>query len=266
MGQADRYFVALSPARDLDAGILKRVAEILGTDAYNARLLVAGEMPRIIAQFPSPEPALALARELTSLGLSAVSGSQQELLREYAPTFIAHSLRPGEPEVTFQDIQGETRKISQDSVFLILEGELPVPEAERQEVRTERKFNLQATLALGGIPVWRNKQIMVDKPGTYARFLRLYSHSSPEPLVEMRSGDFDYSSLGAKKGLSSTENFSTIGSELRGKFPRAVFDNRLTRTRRGSLSPFVSAETLEQYSRLIYMFYLVAAGESARTE
>jgi hypothetical protein len=260
MESIDSYFVALSPTHNFDDSRLKKTALILGTDDYNIRLLLAGEMPRIVAQFQAWEPAAALARELAELGLSVIAGSNLDLRQAYSRGFIAQVLQPDEKNVIFHDRSGETASICRDDALLILEG-LLADGAEKKESKTIKTLNLPVSLLLGGIPVWSKYRTNADTTSQNDYFLRFYRPTSPEPVLEIRSGDLDYSFLGEKKSFSSTENFKTAVATMRSLFPHAVYDSRLTRNSRANASSSSSKETLERDSRLIYLFYVASQAD-----
>jgi hypothetical protein len=254
------YFVALSPTHNFDDSLLKKAASMLGTDDYNIRLLLAGEMPRIVAQFQAGEQAASFAKELAELGLSAIAGSNLELQQAYPRGFIARAIQPEGKDVIFRGRSGEIMSICRDDALLIMEG-LLADGAEKKESQTIKTLNLPVSLLLGGIPVWSKYRTSADTAGQNAYFLRFYRPTSPEPIIEIRSGDLDYSFLKEKKGLSSTENFKTAVDTLRSLFPQAAYDSRLTRNSRASVSAASPQETLERDSRLIYLFYVASQAE-----
>ena len=233
----------------------------MSTDDYNVRLLLAGELPRIIARFQLREAAVALAQDLAALGLAAIAGSNSELRHTSSCGFMARGIQLVDNNVIFRNLSGETIRISETDGFLILEGLLPAG-AQKKEGKTKKTLNLPVTLLLGGIPVWSKSQSVGGPAGENEHFLRFYRPASAEPVVEIRSSGFDYSFLGEKKGFSSTENFKTAIATLRNIFPRAIYDNRLTRSDRADSSSASPQETLEQNCRLMYLFYV--ASPSAR--
>ena len=258
MGPIEHYFVALAPAHNVSAEALKHAAAILGTDDYSLRLLLAGEMPRIVAQFANNPEAAALTKELASLGLTAISGDNTTLHQKSPDVFIAQAMQTGAKGVFFRGGHAEVKEIYTGDAFLILEGILPLPDQEPLGNKTEKKLNVPATLLMGGIPVWRKPKSVTSNTTPEEHFVRVYGPPPSAAPVEIRSGNFDYSSLGDKKGFSSAENFTTLVSELRRVFPGAIYDNHLTRYARGSLFPSISPEMLDQNIRLIYLFYIAA--------
>jgi hypothetical protein len=73
--------------------------------------------------------------------------------------------------------------------------------------------------------------------------------------VEILQRSFDYSSLGKKMALSSLENLNIVVTELRDRFPQAVFDGRLTERFRVDL-PFATPEDeIEINCKLVYLCY-----------
>ena len=174
------YFVAISPKRDIDSAILKQVAGRLGTDEYNVRLLLAGEIPRIIALHQSRERAVTLAKNLTMLGLTAIAGSNLDLRHNPSSGFLAQSIQLDEKKVIFHNLSGYAVQTGKEDIFLILEG-ISLAGAPQKESKTEKTLNLPATLALGGIPVWSKSKLMAIPTGENEHFLRFYrrTHSAP---------------------------------------------------------------------------------------
>ncbi len=100
-------------------------------------------------------------------------------------------------------------------------------------------------------------------PFSTGEFLWLYDRTSPEPVVEILQSSFDYSSLGDKKALSSSQNLNIIITELKNRFPQAILDSRLTERLKVDV-PFATPEDeLEINSRLIYLHLRAGSGPGA---
>jgi hypothetical protein len=117
------------------------------------------------------------------------------------------------------------------------------------QTNTKLKLNLPATLATGGIPVFRrvkedNEQTTVQME----RFIRMYGQNSLEPIVEISQFGFDYSFLGEKITVSSFMNINTAADELRNMFLKAIFDDSLNEN-----NTELNGDQLEISCRLIYL-------------
>ena len=133
----------------------------------------------------------------------------------------------GEREVTFKDKAGETRRIKAQDVFLIINGTMRT-HIETATTRVRKKFNLRASLMTGGIPIWDRVKEKTKSVSTETQsFVRLYGRNSLVPSVEIFQNSFDYSFLGAQMASSSLTNLSITITELKSRFPDAVFDDRL---------------------------------------
>jgi len=258
MATDEVFDVAVMAQGRLSADAVREVAAILGKDPYGTRLLLAGKIPKIVAQCQSAASAETLARSLRGLGLLTVVCPDSELHRPPSAIFIAHAFKPGEAEIVFRDRSGAAKTLKSQDVSLIIEGVLS-PVVEKEPPREERKLNLPATLLLGGIPVWRRaKESPRNPPAQGEPFVRLYERDSAEPLLEIRRHDFDYSSLGEKMGLSSTANFNTLVGELRRIFPQAVFDRNMMEPSQANVSFAAPLDSVEINCRLIYLFHRAA--------
>ena len=248
----DMVHIAIAPPDALEAGLAEKVAAIVNKDLFGTRLLLGAKIPRIVGHYQTLQSAQSIAQSLRSLGLVAVVCHDSELRQPSSGRFRAHTLELGEGETTFRDRGRQARVIEAKSVFLILKGRVQT-HTEEETTSSKMKFSLPATLLTGGIPIWRrveekskNQSVQTDC------FVRLYDRKSPEPSVEIFQLDFDYSGLGAKMA-SSLENLNTLVTELRNRFPEAVFDSRLTE-HFGVDVPFATpGDEIEINCKLIYL-------------
>ena len=251
----DTIHVAVAPSNMTEPELIKKVAAIVNRDAYDTRLLLAGQIPRIIAQCQSTQVAEAMAQRLTDLGLLSIVCKDSEL---HAPlqSFIAYTMEFKEREILFRDKAGQERRIEAKDVFLILKGRKHTYEEEK--TKTELKINLPATLITGGIPIFRRvKEQVKDTPLRSKYFIRLYDRKSSETSVEILQDYIKYSLLGTEMGLSSLVNFDTLTAKLREVSPQAIFDDRLTKSLDPNKPSTSGQDDVETKLRLIYQFHLV---------
>lgn len=254
MADYEIVHIAIAPPANLDANLVRNVATVINKSPYDTRLLLTGEIPKIIAHYGSTQVAESIIKNLRNLGLEAMACRYAELRSPQG--FKAQTLKFEEKEVLFRDSAGREKRIEENSVFLILEGMIQTS-AEVETTKPRIKISLTGTLLTGGIPIWRN----VDEKTTTQSiqteyFARLYDQKSPDPSVELLQQHMNYSFLGARVATSTFTNFSTVVLKLREEFPQAIFDDKLVK-------PFVATpysrgdwEDIEINCKLIYLFHL----------
>lgn len=247
--------IAAAPPAHPDEKLVSSVAAVINKSPTYTRLLLASELPRIIAHADSPPAAEATIKTLRQLGLVALALPDSEI-RQLPPIFEVQTLEFGEKAVTFRDSVGTEKKVAAGDIFLILTGQVE-SSLEVETTRSRSQFSLGRTLMLGGIPAWRKvEETTTEKSSQTEDFVRLYSSKSAEPAVELWQHQLNYSFLGAERGATSAVNFSTLVRRLREAFPGAIFDNRLDRPL--ALATTSSWQDVELNCRLIYLFQLTA--------
>lgn len=255
MAEYDIVHVAIAPPDMPEESLVKRVAAIINKDLYGTHLLLAGKIPKIVAHYKTIQEAESIAQSLRALGLVAIVCNDAELRKTSSVSFVAHTLKLGEGEIIFWDKVDQVKKIKAEGVFLILKGTRQI-HTEKEVTKARLKLSLPATLLAGGIPIWRRSKEETRGLSSQTEFyLRLYDRTLPEPTVEIRQYDFDYSFLGAKMATSSLTNLNTVITELRSVFPQAVFDSRLTEPV-GVHAPFAkSGDEVNINCKLIYLYH-----------
>lgn len=243
--------IAVTPPARPDEKLVSSVAAVINKSLTHTRLLLAGELPKIIAQADSPPAAKAITKALRQLGLAALALPDAEL-RQLPPIFEVKTLEFDEKIVTFRDSASTEKKMAADDVFLILSGRAE-SSVEVETTKTRSKFSFGRTLMLGGIPIWRKvEETTTEKSSQTEDFVRLYSSKPTEPAVELWQYNLNYSFLGAERGATSAINFATLVRRLREVFPEAVFDDRLAKPL--ALATTSSWQDVELNCRLIYLF------------
>lgn len=244
--------VAVSPPKTLDGGLLERVASLTGKEIPDARLLLVGEMPRIIASDPDPDRANAIAQGLRQAGLVAFVCKDSEL-RNRSAGLAAHMASFEERGVLFRDKRGGEVRIEAGDAFLIMRGRGQSPVQEKSST-TKMKLNVPATLLTGGIPIMRSVTQSATKESFRAEdFVRVFDRRSSEPRVGMSQNHVDYAFLGPELTASTPANFNIVVTRLRQWFPLAIFDERLTRPHKSDVPASGPGEALEINCRLIYL-------------
>jgi hypothetical protein len=258
MAEHEIVHVAMVPSHTLEANLTEKVAAIVGKDLYRTRLLLAGEIPRIIAHYDTIQMAELTAQKLKALGLVAFLCQDSEL-RHPSQAYRAQTLRFEERAIQFWDKGGQVIIMDSGNTFLVIKGRMQTY-TETKTTRTKRKFNLPATVLTGGIPIWRTvKEETTNKSTQNECFVRLYDRMSAEPLVEVRQYDLDYSFLGAKMVSSSLGNFNTVATKIRDTFPKAIFDDRLMKPFRVDISSATPHQGIDINCKLIYFYHRVTS-------
>jgi hypothetical protein len=256
--------VAVAPPSTLDANLVKNVAVVINKNPYDTRLLLASEIPKIIAHYDNPQIAESRIQNLRDLGLAAIACRDSEL-RQFPKSFKAQSLEFREKEVLFRDSAGNDKMIGENDVFLILEGRIQTS-VEVETTKSKLKFSWTRTLLTGGIPMWHKVDEKTTARSIEAEyFVRLYDRKSSKPSIEILQHHMNYSFLGAKIAVSSVTNFGTLVLKLREVFPQAIFDNSLSKPLVVSDSSSSVREDIEINCKLIYLFHLVTSGLDSRT-
>jgi len=248
-------YVAVDPPKTLSADLLKKAASLVGKEIVDTRLLLAGEIPRIIASYPNAEMADSIAQSLGDAGLVAFICRDSELQNRPA-SFIARTARSGEREVIFGDRRGGEVRVGADDAFLIMRGRLLSATLEKTST-TKMKLNVAATVLTGGFPIMQRVTEKTAKESFQAEdFVKVYDRRSSDSHIEMSQNHIDYSFLGPELTPSTPLNFNIVVTKLREWFPQAIFDERLIRRFKTDVPAAGPSEALKINCKLIYLFHL----------
>jgi len=252
--------IAVASPANLDTNLVRNVATLINKSHSQTRLLLAGELPQIIAHYDSIQIAESIIRNLRDLGLVAIACKDSEL-RHFPQTFKAQTLEFKEKGVLFRDSAGREKRIAENNIFLILVGRIETS-VEAETTKQKTKFSLSRTLLMGGIPVWQRVDEKTTTHSIQAEcFARLYERKSPDPSVDILQHHMNYSFLGAKIAASSFTNFGTVVLRLREVFLQAIFDNRLAKPSVLTTPPSQAWEGIEINCKLIYLFHVVTSDQ-----
>jgi hypothetical protein len=255
--QYDVVYVAVVPPKTPGGDLLKTVASLVGKEIFDTRLLLAGEIPRIIASCPNTDTAESMAQGLRDAGLVAFVCRDSEL-RKRPAGFVAHSAKFEAKEVIFSDRPGTEVRIGAGHAYLIIRGRMQSATQERTST-TKMKLNVPATVLTGGIPIMRPVTKKATQESFQAEdFVKIFDRSSSDARVEMRQNHVDYTFLGPELNPSTPANFKILVTKLREWFPLAIFDERLTRRFKTDVPAAGPREALEITCRLIYLGHLAS--------
>jgi len=196
-----------------------------------------------------------VAQRLKHLGLVPILCTESELCRS-SEGFIPHTMEVGQGYVLFYDRGGQKREMKSRGVFLIIKGREETY-VTKEKTETTRKFSLGRTALTGGIPMWRTEKKQVKGSSTVTKyFARLYTRKSSETAVEIIHNQVDYSFLKGEMASSSLANFNSVVTKLQQAFPKAIFDDNLTRA--SVRQPYAPSDVddTEVNCKLLYLQYL----------
>jgi hypothetical protein len=247
--------ILVAPPETLEITLVKEAAAILNKDPYDTRLLLTGKIPKLAGRYQTTEEADLIAKQLKTLGLVAIVLDETKPGASPVTRFVARALQFGEGEATFRDKGNQQIKVETKDVFLILKARFQLS-ADNPVTTTKMKLNLTATLMTGGLPVFKRVQETTGKTSSeVGYFVRIYDRTSLEPRVEFSENSFDYSCLGPDIAPSSFVNMNSIITKLRGLFPQAIFDDRLTKPSGMSGDLDKQALETERNCKYIYLYY-----------
>jgi len=260
MASYEVIHIAVAPPANLDANLVRSIATVINKSPADTRLLLGGDVPKVIAQYDSMQMAKSVTQNLLDMRLTAIACRDSEL-RQFPQIFKAQTLKFGEKEVLFRDIAGCEKRVIENNVLLILMGKTETS-VEMETTKSKTKFSLTRTLLMGGIPIWRKVDEKTTTQSIQAEyFARLYERKSPHPSVDILQHHMNYSFLGAKVAVSSFTNFGTVVRRLREVFPQAIFDNRLAKPSVLTTSPSRACECIEINCKLIYLFHTMTSSQ-----
>jgi hypothetical protein len=259
MTNDDTVYIVIAPPARLDEKVTKSVAELLNKNIYDARLLLSGEIPKIVAHYENMQTTEPVLHTLTELGIETFTLSDS-MLSQPGQMFKAHALTFENKEVVFFDRNGIEKRVGDNNAFLIITGKIQTS-TESEAIITRKKLNITSTLITGGIPIYRKVK---EKATTHSQeseyFMRLYSKKPVDPFVVISQHDMDYSFLGEKTAISTRANFITVISTIQEIFPQAIFNDSLSKAFGISSSNNRSWDNIEMHCRLIYAYNLVKSG------
>ena len=249
--------VAVAPPKTLVGDLLQRVASLIGKEIVDTRLLLAGEIPRIIAYYPNADTADSIAQSLRDAGLVAFVCRDSEL-RSRSARFVARTARSGEEEVIFRDRRGREVRFEAGDAFLIIRGRIQSA-TQKKTPTTKMKLNVAATVLTGGFPIMRRvTQKNTHESFRVEDFVRIFDRRSSDPRVEMSQNHINYAFLGPELTPSTPVNFNIVVTKLREWFPLAIFDERLIRRFTTDVPASGPGEALEINCKLIDLYHLAA--------
>ncbi len=213
--------------RQDDVALLaKKLAEVLGTTPYEARMRIniSGGGPAIVATFASHEQASACVELLHDCGFTTIDIDSAALETDQN-RFIVKRFSLNEQSLQLISIGGKQLDVSFSEVTLLLRG-AGIISSVQSETTTKKKFAVGRALASGGL-MMRKKVTTTTTTVKDERqpFCHIYAPGLP-PIV-LRQDLLDYTALGSQCQLSREANFSWICNQLRNLCAAAKWNDSL---------------------------------------
>lgn len=192
--------LAVEPPASLTAELVAGAAGVLQREPCDTRLMLTGEVPKIIAHYQDVSEAETTAGKLRALGIQAmvVPGA---LLDSYGHILKACEMEIRLQSFLFKDEAGSEMKLNAGDIGLIIKGCLR-ESLERTDTRQKLRFNLAGTLLAGGIPIFRNVSEKTTARSVQAEyFIRLYPREPGSPVVDIYRELMNYVSWGKNCSL-----------------------------------------------------------------
>lgn len=229
MDTNDIFHIAIAPPSSCTPNIIKKIAEIIERPVYDTRLLLIGDIPRIIAHYNDEQIAIPIANRLNDLGCIALVCRDSEL-RRLPNYFKVHNLELGNDFILFYEINGNQKLVEFNNITLIIKTNLQT-QTDIEKTETTIKLSLSKTVLMGGLPMFdKVKKQKKETSTAIENCLRIYEGKTFNSVPEIKQHYVDYSFLGNEITPYSAENFNILITKLREKSPKATFDERLSKS------------------------------------
>lgn len=232
-GEEDSHEIAEGGARGVEDGsaregdtreggktfacALRDAATLLRLEPELLEEMIAARVPLPLARTGERDEVELLESRLAALGLTVEIVSDDELAADANPPRRTRRVEFGATGVEGWGAAGaEPRRAAWGDLFLVVAGRI-----YRKRIEIEERAR-----RAGAHEVVDARELVEDES-----VVDLYFEGDVEGWRIAAEG-FDYSCLGARKGLLAAENFARLVAELRERAPHAAFDESYTRIRR----------------------------------
>lgn len=198
-----------------DEGRIGEAAALVRLAPAQLRELVAAGVPLPVARTAEAAEAELLERKLKALGLRVAVVADEELGVADRPPRRVRQFEFGEVELVSRTAGGEEQRAGWSELSLIVAGRVHERRIEVEERRARR----------GESEVAESREFHGDEAVVDLYFAGRAGN------WRVAADGFDYSCLGAQKGLLAAENIARLASELRRRAPLARFDDSYRRVR-----------------------------------
>jgi hypothetical protein len=218
------FVVAIYGWREETPEMVQALAGALGIIVFEARQLLLGGGPSVVASFADQQQARVVAEKVGNVGIKALI-VDTTAVRLRSCFFIVHHFKFEDRVLKIEAHNGQQETLPYAEVGLIITGTSVVGFSERKKI-VEKKFSMGKTLLAGGIPmskkVERQEEVFSEES---EQILYLYAHDRPTTVFSLNGMNYDC--FGAEMKLSRKLNFSHLISQLHLHAPGAAFDDRL---------------------------------------
>jgi hypothetical protein len=208
------FNVVLLPRAGLKADAFEEAAVLLRLEASRLAEVVASGRALPLARASSVEEAELVVNRLRAFGLTTEVFADEVLTR--APERVRALEFEEGALVCRQGPEAEPRRVPFEGIALLVAGRIVERRVEVEERKT--RFGRRSEVV-------EARELASDE-------LALDIYAAGEGAAfRVMSGGFDYSCLGAEKGLLAAENFGKLVAKLRGLAKSATFDDEYTRLR-----------------------------------
>ncbi|MEB2310862.1 MAG: hypothetical protein OZ921_02340 [Sorangiineae bacterium] len=214
---------------------LAALAPLLGRNAYDARLVLAGPLPLVIARTDDRDRATDALARLRARGHGAVACDETAVVSSsamFAPRDFSFDAAPRAPPVLVVSApaRGERRLRAERALALVCathDGD-----AEQTIETRTRKLSLGRAALTGGLSF---SKAVVNREHRESsereRVLYLFHHDGAEPIFFCESR-LRYGGLGARVAPTTIENFRRLLEALRAWAPGTLYSEHLLAARR----------------------------------
>lgn len=201
------------------------LAKDLGLSVYEARLLVAGERPKVVLRTSDEARAQALVAKLRERRHGAFACDAGEIVAtDDMPRLGAFSLG----DAALRSGAGEELPYSD---LLAIVRAMHVAHSTRKKTVSEHKLALGRAVLTGGLVNTKKTTREVTVGAAVHEQLVYLLRRSGAPAWVVEDGSTSFGGLGTKMAPSAAENLLRLVGELRRRAPDAAYDERLLRAR-----------------------------------
>lgn len=212
------FNVILMPgsASDLSGETLQGMAQLLRLNAEDTRRIFAAREPLPVARAAAHDEATLIQRKLGEMKLTALVIADGDLGLEESATKRARALELTESAlVAYPAGGGDECRVLWTAIVLLVAGRLFMREVEVEERKGRRAEN----------EIVDAREMSADEA-----VLDIYTAQGNDSW-RIKSSNFDFSCLGARKNLVAAQNFSVLAETLRVRATEALFDDSYNRVR-----------------------------------
>ena len=207
------------------------LAPLLGLAPSDARLVLAGPLPIVVARKEAEEDTRQLLAALRDRGHGAVACEADRVISSEA-MISPRTLDFGDASLLATDPTGGRHELPYAEILALIRATRS--STTESSAVTKKQFSLSRTVLTGGLV--RSRRVMAERASIASeseQVLYVIRRSGQEPLL-LRERQLQYGSLGNRIARTVAENFAAVVSLLRSRAPDALHDDRLVTRRRAS--------------------------------